>query len=49
MKAMTKAGMKLTAVEKNGLDVDGKLYDKLVFRYSADHAEQHGVHSREAG
>ncbi len=35
MKAMTKAGMKQTAVEKDGLDVDGKTYDKLVFRYSA--------------
>ncbi len=47
MKAMTKAGMKLTAVEKNGLDVDGKTYDKLVFRYSANHAEQRGIHSHE--
>ncbi len=34
-KAMTKAGMKQTAVEKNGLDADGKSYDKLIFRYAA--------------
>ena len=45
MKAMTKAGMKQTAVVKGGLDVDGKTYDKLVFRYPADHAEQRGIHS----
>ncbi len=35
MKAMTKAGMKQTAVEKDSLEIDGKLYDKLIFRYTA--------------
>ena len=38
MKAMTKAGMELTAVEKDGLDVDGKLYDKLFFQYTKHEA-----------
>ena len=35
MKAMLKAGMKQTHTEKNGLEIDGKLYDKLFFRYNA--------------
>ena len=34
MRAMIKAGMKQTAVAKDDLAVDGKPYDKPVFRYS---------------
>ena len=35
MKAMLKAGMKQTHTEKDGLEVDGKPYDKLHFCYRA--------------
>jgi ribosomal-protein-alanine N-acetyltransferase len=35
MKAMLKADMKQTHTEKNGLKVDRKLYDKLLFGYYA--------------
>ena len=38
MKAMTKAGMKQTAAVKDGLEIDGKSYNKLVFRYTAHEA-----------
>ena len=38
MKALTKAGMKQTALEKDGLEIDGKLFDKLVFQYAAHEA-----------
>ena len=33
MKAMQKAGMRQTALEKGTLEVDGKKYDKLIYRY----------------
>lgn len=32
-KAMEKAGMKLVCTEKNGLTVDDKVYDKLIYEY----------------
>lgn len=35
MKAMQKAGMKQTSIERNSLDVDGKKYDKLIYSYSS--------------
>lgn len=34
-KALQKAGMKQVAAVKDGLEVDGKKHDKLVFRYPA--------------
>ena len=33
--AMKKAGMKQVGAEKDSLEIDGKLYDKLVFCYTA--------------
>ncbi|MBQ6490300.1 MAG: GNAT family N-acetyltransferase [Solobacterium sp.] len=36
MKTMLKAGMKLTHTEKNGLEAEGKTYDKLYFAYPAE-------------
>lgn len=35
VKAMKKAGMKQVGAEKDSLEIDGKLYDKLVFCYTA--------------
>ena len=34
-KAMENAGMKHVSTEKNGLAVDGKAYDKMIFEYRA--------------
>ena len=36
MKALLKAGMKQTHMEQQGLEAEGKTYDKLYFSYSAD-------------
>lgn len=33
-RAMQKAGMKQIAIEKNGLEIDGKLHDKLIYHYT---------------
>ena len=33
MKAIQKAGMKQTSTESNALEIDGKKYDKLIFKY----------------
>ena len=35
MRAMQKAGMKQTAIEKGALDIGGKKHDKLIYLYSA--------------
>ena len=35
MKAMQKAGMKQTALEKDALEIDGKKFDRLIFQYSS--------------
>ena len=35
-RAMEKAGMKQVSAEKDALDINGKKYDRLVYRYSAD-------------
>ena len=34
MRAMQNAGMKQIAAEKNNLEIDGKLYDKLIYNYT---------------
>lgn len=34
MKAMQKAGMTQTAIEKGALEVEGKKFDKLIYQYS---------------
>ena len=39
-KAMEKAGMKLVRTEAGGLEVDGKVYDKLFFEYSGAEGEK---------